>query len=243
MAVWSCYMGVVEDWLAKIPDKQVYITDAPKECIEVLQIFGGKGGISEECMNLGLNVANVVDLEYGWDLRQQSQMQNLKKDIMQIEPKFVTIEMPCTSFSPIASWNPAFQGEAGKKKLRDKRREDEAFLNLTVFVFEQQLARGDHAFFENPRGSHAWATPQLRKVLAMAGVRRIECDMCEHGARHHATGNHIKKPTSLLVTHNIFEQFLAKRCSGHVHQRLEGAATRHSATYSQLFARRVAQAA
>ena len=29
MAVWSCYMGVVEDWLSKIPDKQVYITDAP----------------------------------------------------------------------------------------------------------------------------------------------------------------------------------------------------------------------
>ena len=63
-----------------------------------MQIFGGKGGISEECMNFGLNVANIVDLEYGWDLRQHPQMQNLKKYILQVEPKFVTIEMPCTIF-------------------------------------------------------------------------------------------------------------------------------------------------
>jgi hypothetical protein len=125
---------------------------------------------------------------------------------VEVAPRFVTIEMPCTNFSPITTWNPAFAGTEGQRKLQERRKRDQPFLELVEFVFRIQLQRGNHAFFENPRFSQVWSTPQVRNVLGMNKVRRVNCDMCEHGARHIITGNPVKKPTTLLVTHPEFEK-------------------------------------
>ena len=74
------------------------------------------------------------------------------------------------------------------------------FLEVCEVAFAKQLARGQHAFAENPWASMAWAEKPIRRVINMPNVQSVKVDMCQFGLRHPRTGLPIRKATRLLVT-------------------------------------------
>lgn len=77
------------------------------------------------------------------------------------------------------------------------------------------FARGGNFSIENPEASLLWAAPPTKALARACRAFMISFDQCEFGAPS-------VKPTSLLVSHQVFTQ-LERRCQGgHRHERLHG---------------------
>ena len=80
---------------------------------------------------------------------------------------------------------------------------------------------GFHFSVENPLGSLIWATPKVKELLLWSRGLFVDLDQCFFGAPS-------KKPTRLLVSHQIFQSLLAKACPGnHKHVVLKGKVFSH----------------
>ena len=210
---------------------------------DVFEVFGGKAAISHEAARQGLTVSNVVDSRYGWDLHDPLQLRWVEDYVAHSCPRFVAIEFPCGPYTVLTYIN--YATPQRKQELRRRWRRHRPFIQLTEHIFRTQLARGDHAFAENPLSSRAWRLLPLVRTMMMPGVLQVTCDMCQHGAVHVFSGRPIRKSTKLLVTHPIFAKYLGKLCDrSHVHDHVIGSSrvTEAAGVYTDLFARRVVQA-
>ncbi|CAK0864559.1 unnamed protein product, partial [Prorocentrum cordatum] len=184
--------------------------------VDVMQVFGGEGGIAKAAWKRQMTATEVIDRKYGWDLRTQKDLDATHDLYYASRPKFVSIELPCTHYTNVTHLN--FRTPQAKQALRRIWRAERPFLLLARDLFKYQLDSGDMAMIENP----------------------VRCDMCEYGARHYKTGGLIKHPTKLLVTHKEFEQ-LKRTCSRKHHGQTFGdnVAVRKSGVYPAKFCRAV----
>ncbi|CAK0890787.1 unnamed protein product, partial [Prorocentrum cordatum] len=181
--------------------------------VDVMQVFGGEGGITEAAWKRQLTATEVIDRKYGWDLRKQKDLDATYDLYYASRPKFVSIELPCTHYTNITHLS--CRTPQAKQALRRIWRAERPFLLLARDLFKHQLDSGDMAMIENPATSRLWAQRAILELLADERVHQVRCDMCEYGARHYKTGGLIKHPTKLLVTHKEFEQL--KRTCSHKH--------------------------
>ncbi|CAK0891483.1 unnamed protein product [Prorocentrum cordatum] len=181
--------------------------------VDVMQVFGGEGGITEAAWKRQMTATEVIDRKYGWDLRKQKDLDATCDLHYASRPKFVSIELPCTHYTNITHLN--FRTPQAKQAPRRIWRAERPFLLLARDLFKYQLDSGDMAMIENPATSRLWTQRAILELLADERVYQVRCDMCEYGARHYKTGGLIKHPTKLPVTHKEFEQL--KRTCSHKH--------------------------
>ncbi|CAK0817025.1 unnamed protein product, partial [Prorocentrum cordatum] len=188
--------------------------------VDVMQVFGGEGGITEAAWKRRMTATEVIDRKYGWDLRKQKDLDATYDLYYASRPKFVTIELPCQAGAP----TDLEDGAAVPSLARD--------------LFKYQLDSGDMAMIENPATSRPWTQRAILELLADERVYQVRRDMCEYGARHYKTGGLIKHPAKLLVTHEEFEQ-LKRTCSRKHHDQTFGdnVAVRKSGVYPAKFCR------
>ncbi|CAK0900905.1 unnamed protein product [Prorocentrum cordatum] len=202
--------------------------------VDVMQVFGGEGGIAEAAWKRQMTATEVIDRKYGWDLRKQKDLDATYDLHYASRPKFVSIELPCTHYTNIRHLN--FRTPKAKQALRRIWRAERPFLLLAHDLFKYQLDSGDMAMIENPATSRLWTQRAILELLAEERAHQVRCDMCEYGARHYKTGGLIKHPTKLLVTHKEFEQ-LKRTCSRKHHDQTFGdnVAVRKSGVYPAKF--------
>ncbi|CAK0836144.1 unnamed protein product [Prorocentrum cordatum] len=208
--------------------------------VDVMQVFGGEGGIAEAAWKRQMTATEVIDRKYGWDLRKQKDLDAMYDLYYASRPKFVSIELPCTHYTNITHLN--FRTPQAEQALRRIWRAERPFLLLARDLFKYQLDSGDMAMIENPATSRLWTQRAILELLADERVYQVRCDMCEYGARHYKTGGLIKHPATLLVTHKEFEQ-LKRTCSHRRHDQTFGdnVAVRKSGAYPAKFCRAVAR--
>ena len=216
--------------------KEVYTVRSHR--VDVMQVFGGEGGITEAALRRHMTATEVIDRKYGWDLHKQKDLEMAYERYYTSRPKFVSIELPCTYYTNITHLN--FRTPQGKQALRRLWRAERPFLFLARDLFKSQLDSGDIAMIENPATSRIWTQPIMMDLLADKRVYQVRCDMCEYGAQHYKTGGLIKHPTKLLVTHKEFER-LRRTCSHKHHDQTFGdnVAVRKSGVYPAKFCRAV----
>ncbi|CAK0840847.1 unnamed protein product [Prorocentrum cordatum] len=206
--------------------------------VDVMQVFGGEGGITEAAWKRQMTATEVIDRKYGWDLRKQKDLDATYDLYYASRPKFVSIELPCTHYTNITHLN--FRTPQAKQALRRIWRAERPFFLLARDLCKYQLDSGDMAMIENPATSRLWTQRASLELLADERVYQVRCDMCEYGARHYKTGGLIKHPTKPLVTHKEFEQ-LKRTCSHKHHDQTFGdnVAVRKSGVYPAKFCRAV----
>ncbi|CAK0869680.1 unnamed protein product [Prorocentrum cordatum] len=204
--------------------------------VDVMQVFGGEGGITEAAWKRRMTATEVIDRKYGWDLRKQKDLDATYDLYYASRPKFVSIELPCTHYTNITHLN--FRTPQARQALRRIWRTERPFLLLARDLFKYQLDSGDMAMIENPATSRLWKQCAILELLADERACQVRCDMCEYGARHYKTGGLIKHPMKLLVTHKEFEQ-LKRTCSHKHHDQTFGdnVAVRKSGVYPAKFCR------
>ena len=80
---------------------------------------------------------------------------------------------------------------------------------------------GFHFSIENPLGSLIWETSKIRDLVKWTRSLFVDLDQCFFGAPS-------KKPTRLLVSHQVFHSFLSRSCPGnHKHVVLKGKVFSH----------------
>ncbi|CAK0843154.1 unnamed protein product, partial [Prorocentrum cordatum] len=206
--------------------------------VDVMQVFGGEGGITEAAWKRQMTATEVIDRKYGCDLRKQKDLDATYDLHYASRPKFVSIELPCTRYTNITHLN--FRTPQAKQALRRIWRAERPFLLLARDLFKYQLDSGDMAMIENPATSRLWTQRAILELLADERVYQVRCDMCEYGARRYRAGGLIKHSTKLLVTHEEFEQL--KRTCGHKHHDQtfgDNVAVRKSGVYPAKFCRAV----
>ena len=90
------------------------------------------------------------------------------------------------------------------------------FLDRTCEACTALALLGFHFSIENPLGSLIWATPKMLELSRHSRSLFVDLDQCFFGAPS-------KKPTRLLVSHQVFQLCLARSCPGnHKHVVLKG---------------------
>ena len=69
--------------------------------VDVMQIFGGKGGITKAALDKGMTAVQVIDRKYGWDLRRQVDLDQTYAIYHGSRPRFVSVELPCRLYTNI----------------------------------------------------------------------------------------------------------------------------------------------
>ena len=207
--------------------------------VDVMQVFGGEGGITRAALGRGMTAVQVIDRKYGWDLTRKADLDQTYSLYYGLRPRFVSVELPCTYYTNITHLN--YATPARKQLLRRKWQREKPFIHLARDIVMGQLALGDIAMVENPATSRLWAQRDVQKLMADDRLFAVRCDMCAFGATHVKTGKPIKHPTRLLVTHSEFFQ-LEKKCDRtHKHESTFGdpQAVRAAGVYTDRFCRAV----
>ena len=138
--------------------KEVYTIRSSR--VDVMQVFGGEGGITEAALGRKMTATEVIDRKYGWDLRKQKDLEMAYELFYSSRPKFASIELPCTNYTNITHLN--FRTPKGKQALRRRWWAERPFLLLARDLFKFQLDSGDMAMIENPATSRIWAQHVLK---------------------------------------------------------------------------------
>ena len=209
--------------------------------VDVMEVWGGHAEISYQAALQGWSATSPYDLEYGIDLHKPEERAELLEDIARLRPRLVCCEFPCRLWGPMSRFN--YSGSQERRRLlRQLRKKEEVFLELTRDIFMAQLQRGDEAFAENPWTSDSRSTRPIQELVEHESVFEVRTDMCQYGLRHPETGRHMKKDTWLLVTSAEMAVELSRRCSReHPHdacfggQHITRAAGRYTTAFAQVF--------
>ncbi|CAJ1345573.1 unnamed protein product, partial [Effrenium voratum] len=174
----------------------------------VLEVFAGKNHITQAFAAKGHDVMEPRDLLLGHDIRVKEVRENILEDIRKFKPKLVWLAPPCTLWSPWTRIN--YYGRANQ--LRRLRQRERMFQEFAEECARLQRSGGRHIIIENPAQSELRHTPRMMSITK--GYHLLECnlDMCAYGLKGKSDGKLLKKPTKLLVSSEIYQHELARRC-------------------------------
>ena len=185
---------------------------------DVVEVFGGNGGVLKMAVGRGLTPGRNFDLVSGVDLSHPKEVALLIEYIAFAEPFCVVLAPPCTAFGSWSNYNQYHAFEAWSESLRVGL----PLANLAARIATIQMAAGRHFITENPWSSALWKLPSWLVVLKDSRVRVAYIDQCMYGLKDM---NHefSKKPTAIVASHELLVRFLQLRCTGqHTHSPLAG---------------------
>ena len=167
-----------------------------------------------------------------WDFTREADRQEALKFQDEHEPDWVIGSPPCTDWS---SWNVGINHKKmSPEEVARRMAEARLHLKFVVRLYRRQLAAGRHFLHGHPAGATSWAEPYMKKLLANKEVQCTISHQCEYGlvsASPEGVLLPVKKPTRWMTSSKRMLARLSRRCSGHVHQRLEGGRAAAAAYY------------
>jgi len=186
--------------------------------VDVMEICGGKGGVSKISIRRRLKTGKNFDLVTGGDLTNSVHAKHLFDYIEIHKPLVIIMAPPCTSMGGWAKINKHQFPET----YAAKRRIGEALANLCAKVMEIQLVKGRHFVLENPRGSEIFHLQRLAVLFASGCVKAVNFPQCSVGLVG-PTGIPMQKWTTLWAScESLLEAFRLLKCTCKVHQTIEG---------------------
>ena len=117
--------------------------------MDVMEVWGGKGGVSKISIRKCLNTGHNFDLVTGADLTKYHNQQMLLKYVRTHQPLVVVMGPPCTAFG---NWSHTNQYNA-PDAYAASRVTGVTLARLAARIASVQPTQNRHFIFENPRGS------------------------------------------------------------------------------------------
>ena len=118
--------------------------------------------------------------------------------------------------------------------------EARSHLKFACRIYKLQDEAGRAFVHEHPRKARSWEEPEIKQLLEVKGVVRVDLDMCRFNLRSTDALDKerlVLKPTSLLTNSEAIAKHMSRKCcGGHNHTHLIGGQRATSAaTYTQEF--------
>ena len=208
-------------------------------CFVVIEICGGKGGITSSCRKRGIYCGPVIEIQDGWDLLDPNIVLWLLRLSIAGRAWVMILEPPCTTFS--LAQRPALRNShepEGFDAEVFKTNEGNIFGLLCCIPCLAQWTSGNEYLMEQPAYGHMRFTFWWLLVLHLGGDSIISpwCGYIWLGPVY-------LKPTVLMVPRrSIFWKKLIKGCTcKKPHVKLEGSLTTLAAAYPEGFCETVGE--
>ena len=198
-----------------------------------LEIFSGTAHLTSAMRKLGMPCLPPIDITVcsevpvPLDVVDADRWQFVMQLILLGAIWFAHFGTPCNTFSAARK-----EGDGGPPPLRDEEFPDglpdlgdehqaqvflgNLFRDRTCEACSALALMGFHFSIENPLGSLIWSTPKMISLKKWTRALFVDLDQCFFGAPS-------KKPTRLLVSHQVFQTWLARSCpENHKHITLKG---------------------
>ena len=188
----------------------------------------------------------AVDLETGWNLMRQDDVNWLENEIRQHPPELLVLCPPCTDAGGWYSYNSMFMSPA---EVLQRSRKLRRWISIVKRLITLQVQAGGRFILEHPVGSRLWRDDGIRHLMSTltSFVTHMCCFDLHVPATESQPRQRIKKSTRLLVSHEDMKHFLWRLCPGashaeHVsHAVIEGSrpgvgsVSRHAGRYTARF--------
>ena len=152
-----------------------YLALSSGKSADVLELFGGRGGVTKICVRRKMKAGPIVDLVYGFNLSSKKEQAKWTNYIKSGRAKVIVMGPPCTHFGSFSHLNKKHPGFEEKYEVSKDLADFAARLAMI------QLEAGRDFLTENPQGSQLWKLPSWQKVLAHPRTVSVIHDQCMSG--------------------------------------------------------------
>lgn len=147
------------------------------------------------------------DLLLGHDLRDESQRDEVFREIYTHRHKMIWLAPPCTNWCAFSRLNHDSQ------ERRRRRRREKELIKLVEEVIVFQRANYGLVVVENPRTSDIWRHSALSRWYHDSEMHLCQVDLCTYGLESRE-GIPMRKGLTLLYNSSEFAEDLTRRCDG-----------------------------
>ena len=186
--------------------------------VDVVEIFGGGGGLSKISVRRKLRTGRNFDVVSGCDLSVWANQEEMIRYITVHRPLVIIGGPPCTSFS---SWS-RYHRRVNPESFDRSRAIGEKLANLMARIASMQIVSGRFFLIENPKSSDLFKLPSFQKLWNTNQVGSITLPQCALGLVS-PEGKPILKWTTLWSNSRfLLEPFANLSCCHSSHGELEG---------------------
>ena len=179
--------------------------------VDVAEIYSPPR-FTEACARHHLVPGIAVDPETGWDLMQDEQVEELERQIVQMDPYLVTGSPPCEAFSNLLHISKA---KRDPMSIEEDLRVGRHHLATAARVYMQRHLVGKYFLHEHPAYAKSWKEDCIQKIMEMDGVYLVKGPMCRWGMMSEdASGpGYVRKETGWLTNSSELARILEGMCS------------------------------
>ena len=163
--------------------------------IDLLEIFAGRGRVSELAPRFGLRAVQPMDLKFGQDLKDEKTKNQIRDTVKKLKPLLLLVAWPCTVWN-LFSENLNYYHRMDE--LHQLRAEDRPLVEFGVELCQMQLAEDRFFLGENPVRSRIWQEKSVSDLQQHPDCRQVECHAGAYGAEA-SDGSLIVKPHRWLT--------------------------------------------
>ena len=161
----------------------------------------------------------AYDIQQGWDLTDKAIQKQVDQQLEEERPELLVCCPECKHWGGWYRLNrhsiPVVQQLLNQRKAK-------AQADFCVWQIRKQLKRGGRVLVEHPWSSDLWKYPPVKQLLSDGSLSLHRADMCAYELADSDSGQAMKKPTGLAVSHDDMAS-LSLTCPGHErHQLIEG---------------------
>ncbi len=221
--------------------------NAPERA-DCMELWCGTMPFTLHCGSCGFVAVEPADLWNGWNLETRGDAELVLEARRRHRPRVVVASVECT---PGCQFNVHLNYREQPEKLAEMQRKAAIFLDLCEELFAEQLADLGHMFLENHASSTIFNHRISRRMLKMKvrckhtgrlrGLRFVKGCMCAFGAENRDDVA-IRKQLGFIVDEGLAPHIETRcRCQPPDHAWIEGADTRLSMIYPDMFVHHVLQ--
>jgi hypothetical protein len=187
--------------------------------LELLEIFGGKAGVTRIAIRRRLRTGSNFDVVVGCDLTVDSNVRLLLQYIDQHKPTVVVGGPPCTAFGSWSRYNRVHAPES----YAERRRVGVKLAEVFCRVARLQAQAGRFWLCENPAGSELFKLPCFEELWSRGrGLCSINFPQCAVGLKS-PEGHPLLKWTTLWANHPaLLQPFEGLSCNCDFHGEIAG---------------------
>jgi len=187
--------------------------------------------------HLNLNGDRSFDLKAdkdgkAWDFTKAADRARARREVAASKPYMVVGSPPCTDWC-------ALNLNCNHPKMRPEERERritvaKVHLRFCAEIYRMQLRGGRHFLHEHPSTAKSWQEPEIMRLRNDPKVSEVIGHMCELGMAMKGpdgVSRPVRKSTRWLSSAREVLRRLDKKCTGHVHTKLEGGRPAAAAVY------------
>ena len=158
--------------------------------LDLMEIFAGRGRVSELAPRFGLRAVQPIDMKYGHNLHDPEVRDMVLRAVYNLKPLLLMIEWPCTFWN---IFNENLNYSQRLEVLEQLRDEDRPLVRFGVELCRLQDESHRLYLCENPLRSRIWDEPEVQSLRDDPDCLQVECEAGAYGAED-SEGFPIVKP-------------------------------------------------